>query len=103
MTGKVSHYWKVTASISLPFLRISQFASISQNFSVFSETCDTLLTLSHHLQVALDKSLEGRHVYFDFPAAFDRDNHRDVLYKLRYIVVEEKFLPLVLEFLSDRR
>ena len=34
-----------------------------------------LLTLSHHLQVALDRGMEGRLVKLDFSAAFKKVNH----------------------------
>ena len=35
-------------------------------------TCDALLKVSHHLQVALDTGMEGRLVQLDVSAAFDR-------------------------------
>ena len=50
--------------------------------------CGALLTLSHRLQVALDRSMEERIVQFDFSVAFDRVCHYGLLYKLRYIDVE---------------
>ena len=65
-------------------------------------TCDVLLTLSHRVQVALDKGMEGRLAQLDFSAAFNRGSHCYLLYKLRFIGIEEQFLSIVLKFLSDR-
>ena len=59
------------------------------------KTCDALLTLSHNLQVALDRSMKGRLVQLDFSAAFDRVSHRGLLYKLRSIGVGGQFLSIV--------
>ena len=66
-------------------------------------TSDALLKLSHHLQVALDRSVEGKLVQLDFSAAFDRIRHIGLLYKFRSVGVGGQFLPIVSEFLSDRR
>ena len=66
-------------------------------------TCDALFTVSHHLQVVLDRGMEGRFVQVDFSAAFDRVNHCGMLYKLISIGVGGQFLFIVSEFLSDRR
>ena len=49
------------------------------------DTCDALLTLSHHLQVALDKGMEERLVQLDFSAAFVSVSHCSLLYNLRSI------------------
>ena len=45
-------------------------------------TCDALLCVSHTLQNALENGQEARIVQIDFSAAFDRVNHRGILYKL---------------------
>ena len=66
-------------------------------------TRDVLLTLCRHLQVALDRSMEGRLVQLDFSAAFDRFSHWCPLYKLRSIGIGGQFLHIVSEFLCDRR
>ena len=65
-------------------------------------TCDALFSLSLCLQVALDRSMDGRSVQFDFSAAFDRASHCSLLYKLMSIGVGT-VLPIVSEFFSDRR
>ena len=67
------------------------------------EECSVLLTRSHHLQVALNGSQEGRLVQLDFSSAFDRERHSGLLYNLRYIGVRGHFLFLVSQFLSDRK
>ena len=45
-------------------------------------TCDALLCVSHALQSALESGQESRRVQIDSSAAFDRVNHRGILYKL---------------------
>ena len=45
-------------------------------------TCDALLCVSHMLQSALESVQEARIVQIEFSAAFDRVNHRGILYKL---------------------
>ena len=46
------------------------------------DTCDALLCVSHTLQSALESGQEARILLIDFTAAFDRVNHRGILYKL---------------------
>ena len=58
-------------------------------------TCVTLLTLSHHLQVALNTVMEGKLVPLDFSAAFDRASHCNLLHKLGDIGVGGQFLSIV--------
>ena len=43
--------------------------------------CDALC-VSHTLQSALESGQEARIVQIDFSAAFDRVNHRNILYRL---------------------
>ena len=52
-------------------------------------------TLSHHLQITLDKGMEGRLFQLNFSAAFDRVSHFGVLYKLRSMRVGGQFLSIV--------
>lgn len=66
-------------------------------------TCDALLTVAHHLQSTLDKGGEARLVQLDFSAAFDRVNHRGLLYKLRSLGVGGSMLRIVEHFLTDRK
>ena len=65
------------------------------------ETNDALLTLSHHLQITLDRGMEGRFVQLDFSAAFNTVSHCGMLYKRRSIGVGERFFCIVYEFFSD--
>ena len=70
-------------------------------------TCDALLTLSHHLQVALARGMEGRLVRLDFPAVqlcnnntyINRVSHRCLL----SLGIWGQFLSIVSELLGDRR
>ena len=45
-------------------------------------TCDVLLCVSHTLRSALESGQEARIMQIDFSAAFNRVNHRGILYKL---------------------
>ena len=65
------------------------------------EICEALITLSHRLQVALDRGMEGRPVQLDL-AEFDRVSHCSLLYKLRSIEIGGQFLSIVSEF-NDRK
>ena len=65
------------------------------SYSRSLRTCDALFTLSHHLQVALGRDVEGRLVQLDFSAAFARVSHRGLLYKLRSISVGRQFLSIL--------
>ena len=56
-------------------------------------TYDALLTLSHCLQVALDRGMEGRLVQLNLSAAFDRVSYCGPLYKLRSTGVGGHFFP----------
>ena len=58
--------------------------------------CNVLLTLSHYLQIALNRGMEGRLVQLNFSTAFDKVRHRALFYKLRSIGVEGQFLSIVL-------
>ena len=65
VTGKLSHY--LGSNSLLPPSQFSYRRALG--------TCDALLTLSHHLQAALDRGMEGRLVQLDVSATFDRVNH----------------------------
>ena len=91
IAGKLSHYFE-----SNSLLLSSQFL-----YRRGLGTCDALLTVSHHLQAALDRGMEGRLVQLDFSAAFDRVSLRGLQYKLRSIDVGGQLLSIVSEFLSD--
>ena len=58
---------------------------------------DDLLTLSHYLQVALDRDMEKRLVQLSFSAAFDWVSHRGLLYQLRSVSDGGQFLFTVSE------
>ena len=91
--------WKLSQFVeSNRLLPSSQFA-----YRRGLKTCDVLLTLSHHLQAALDRGMERRLVQLDLSIAFDRVSHYGLLYKLRSVGVGGQFLSSISEFLSDRR
>ena len=64
--------------------------------------CDALLCVSHALQSALESGKEARIVQIDFSAAFDRVNHRGILYKLGSVGIGGSVLSLFTPFLSNR-
>ena len=45
-------------------------------------TCNALMCMSHTLQSALESGQEARIIQIDFSTAFDRVNHKGILYKL---------------------
>ena len=61
-------------------------------------TYDGLYTLSHRLQVALDRGMKVTLVQLDFSAEFDRVSHDGLLNKHRSIGVAGQFLSIVSEF-----
>ena len=66
-------------------------------------TTDALLHVSHVLQSALDRGNEAKLVQIDFSAAFDRVNHKCLLFKLRSVGVGGIVFSVIEEFLSGRR
>ena len=66
-------------------------------------TCDALTYLVHNIQSNLDTSSETRLVSLDFSSAFDRVNHKALLYKLRAMGIGGLFYFILNEFLSNRK
>ena len=64
---------------------------------------DALLTISHHLQKALDVRMESYIFQLDFSAAFDRVSHSGLLFQFKSIGVNDSVLCICREFLSYRR
>ena len=65
-------------------------------------TCDVLLCLSHTLQSALESGQEARIVQIDFSAAFDRDNHQGILYRLCSMGIGGFVLSILKQFPSNQ-
>ena len=63
--------------------------------------CDAVLTISDRVQKALDSGSEARMIGLDFSAAFDRVNHKALIYKLRQLGIGGSFLKILTEFLTD--
>ena len=66
-------------------------------------TCDAVLTISDKVQKALDSGSEARMIGLDFSAAFDRVNHKALIYKLKQLGIGGPFLNILIEFLSNRK
>ena len=64
-------------------------------------TCDALLCVSHTMQSALKRGQEARIVQIDFSSAFDRVNHKGILYKLSSVGIGGSVLSVLTQFLSN--
>ena len=60
--------------------------------------CDALLTITNFVQKALDCGCEVRMVGLDLSAAFDRVNHKALIFKLRQLGVGGSFLSILTDF-----
>ena len=58
--------------------------------------------MSHTLQSALESGQEARIVQIDFSAAFDRVNHRGILYRLSSVGIGGSVLSVLTQLLSNR-
>ena len=65
-------------------------------------TCAALLSVAHTLQNALERGQEARIVQIDFSAAFDRVNHRRILFRLCSVGVGGSVLSIMSQLLSNR-
>ena len=65
-------------------------------------TCDALLRVAHTLRSALERGQEARNVQIYFSAAFDRANHRAILFRPCSVGVGGSVLSVLAEFLSNR-
>ena len=79
------------------------FPSTQFGFRKGLGTTDALLLLTHTLQSSLDRRAESRVVSLDFSSAFDRVNHRGLLYKLKLMGVGGPMLNMFQDFLTNRR
>ena len=66
-------------------------------------TTDALLHASHVLQSALDHGHEAKIVQINFSAAFDRVNHKGLLFKLKSVGIGGSIFSVIHEFLTDRK
>ena len=78
------------------------FPNLQFGFRKSLGTCDALLTVTNFVQKALDCGSEVHMVGLDFSAAFDRVNHKALIFKLRQLGVGGPFLSILTEFLSNR-
>ena len=89
--------------------RLSKFAEVNKLLPEFQfgfrkglGACDALLTISSIVQKSLDSGGEARMIGLDFSAAFDRVNHKALIFKLRQFGVGGAFLSIITEFLTNR-
>ena len=66
-------------------------------------TNDALMHIVHNSQSSLDSGREVRLVSLDFSSAFDRVNHKALLYKLRLLGVGGSVLGILSDFLAERK
>ena len=65
-------------------------------------TCDALLTISSHLQEALDYGHEARLVGLDFSGAFAGVNHSALIYKWKLLGIGGPIFNILTDLWSDR-
>ena len=81
-------YEKLVASQLSCYLDSARILPDSQcGFRKDLSTTDAMLHASHFLQSALDHGNEAKIVKIDFSAAFDRVNHKGLLFKFRSVVI----------------
>ena len=78
------------------------FPNLQFGFRKGLGACDALLTISNVVQRALDLGQEVRMIGLDFSAAFDRVNHKALLFKLKQLGIGGPFYNILAEFLSNR-
>ena len=66
-------------------------------------TSDALLVLTQDLQRSLDTRAESRVISLDFSSAFDRVNHKALLYKLKLMGIDGPVFNIFKEFLTNRK
>ena len=65
-------------------------------------TSDALLLINHDIQLSLDAGHEARLISLDFSSAFDRVNHKALLFKLRNLGFGGQLFSILSEFLTNR-
>lgn len=91
-------------SVSLVFLDTNKLLPSSQfGFRKGLSTYDALICITHDIQVALDAVYEAILMSLDFSSAFDRVNHKALLFKVRSLGIGGRFLQVLSEFLTERR
>ena len=58
------------------------------------DSTDALLIISQQIQKSLDTGMESYIALLDFSAAFDRESHRGLLFKLKSIAVGGSVLSI---------
>ena len=84
------------------FAEKNLFSHLQFGFHKSLGACDALLTITNFVQKALDCGSEMRMMGFNFSPAFDRVNHKALIFKLRQLGVGGLFLSILTEFLSNR-
>ena len=74
------------------------FPNLEFGFRKGLGTCEALLTISNTVQKALDLGQEVRMIGLDFSAAFDRVNHKALLFKLSNLALVVHFSIFYLNF-----
>lgn len=85
------------------FLNSKSFFTPAQHGFRKLFSCESqLLTLTHNLHVALDRSSAVDCVFLDFSKAFDKVSHRLLLHKLTVLNIEPHILAWIESFLTNR-
>ena len=90
--------------------RINRFLDVNKLLPSFQfgfrkglSTSDALLLVTHSIQASLDAGHETRMISLDFSSAFDRVNHKALLFKIRSLGIGGCFLDVLSDFLTNRQ
>ena len=78
------------------------FPNLQFGFRKGLGACDALLAITNFVQKAMDSGCKMHMVGLDFSTAFDRVNHKALIFRLRQLGVGGLFLSILTEFLSNR-
>ena len=90
--------WRVLEFFQFAILPVCQYG-----FCKGLSTNGPLLHSSYVLQSALDHGHEAKIVQIDFSAAFDRVNHKGLLFKLKSVGIGGSIFSAIHQFLIDRK
>ena len=76
---------------------------LQSGFREGDSTTNQLLNIYHTICEAVDKGKETRAVFCDISKAFDRDWHKGLLYKLRFMGCSNRIVNRFANYLSKRR
>ena len=87
-----------------PYIFNNNFISDKQSgYRRKDSTVKQLISITHEIYKAFDKSQEIQAVFLDISRAFDRVWHKGLLFKLKRIGIEDEVINILSSFLADRK